>query len=170
MIYPRRTLKTLLASVALVLGLCACTSDDNAATDNGGGSGAGGAGTGGTATTVDASSGGSMSEAAAPEDQSVVTTTGAGGAKDASSNTMSDAKITDAPAVPVDASKACTDYCTCMAKNCADQVFPQGCLVECSKQTNWDLPCRQNMCNLAPVQTMNDHCTHAFGKFQCTDQ
>jgi hypothetical protein len=112
-----------------------------------------------------------VNEAAPPEDHSVVTTTGAGGANDASASNTSDAtKITDAPAAPVDASKACNDYCNCMAKYCAEQVFPQGCLVECSRQTNWDLPCRQNMCNLAPVQTMNDHCTHAFGKFQCTDQ
>jgi hypothetical protein len=120
---------------------------------------------------VDASAGSSPNEAAAPEDHSVVTTTGSGGAMDATSTSMSDApKIMDAPAPSVDASMACMKYCDCMAKNCADQVFPQGCLVECSRQTNWDLPCRQNMCNLAPVQTMNDHCTHAFGKFQCTDQ
>jgi len=57
-----------------------------------------------------------------------------------------------------------------MATNCPEQIFPTGCLVECSRQSNWDIECRQNMCNLAPIQTMNDHCTHAFGKGQCINQ
>jgi hypothetical protein len=57
-----------------------------------------------------------------------------------------------------------------MAANCADQIFTQGCIVACAEQTKWDLPCRQNMCNLAPVQTANNHCVHAFGVGECLDK
>jgi hypothetical protein len=70
----------------------------------------------------------------------------------------------------VKASEECVKYCTCMAKNCADKMFPTGCLPACAAQTKWDIPCRQNMCNLVPAQPDNDHCTHAFGMFQCTDR
>jgi hypothetical protein len=70
----------------------------------------------------------------------------------------------------VTASEECVKYCTCMAKNCADKMFPTGCLPACAAQTRWDIPCRQNMCNLVPAQPDNDHCTHAFGMFQCTDK
>jgi hypothetical protein len=70
----------------------------------------------------------------------------------------------------VDASMACVSFCKCMAMNCADKVFPDGCLDDCATQTDWDLPCRANMCSLVPSQPDNDHCTHAFGVGQCLDQ
>ena len=69
-----------------------------------------------------------------------------------------------------EASEACRKYCECMAKNCAERMFPGGCLAECAGHPKWDLPCRQNMCNLVPAQPNNDHCTHAFGLFQCLDK
>ena len=80
--------------------------------------------------------------------------------------------IDQAPGATTDvtASEECVKYCTCMAKNCADKMFPGGCLPQCAAQTRWDIPCRQNMCNLVPAQPNNDHCTHAFGMFQCTDK
>jgi hypothetical protein len=68
------------------------------------------------------------------------------------------------------ASEACLKYCECMAKNCADKMFPGGCLPDCASHPAWDIPCRQNMCNLVPAQPNNDHCTHAFGVFQCLDK
>jgi hypothetical protein len=73
-------------------------------------------------------------------------------------------------ATDVTASDECVKYCTCMAKNCADKMFPTGCLPACAAQTKWDIPCRQNMCNLVVPQPANDHCTHAFGVGQCTDR
>jgi hypothetical protein len=80
--------------------------------------------------------------------------------------------IDQAPGATTDvtASEECVKYCTCMAKNCADKMFPGGCLPACAAQTKWDIPCRQNMCNLVVPQPDNDHCTHAFGMFQCTDK
>jgi hypothetical protein len=76
-----------------------------------------------------------------------------------------------ATAGDVQASEECRKYCDCMAKNCADRMFARGCLVECASQTKWDIPCRQNMCNLVVPQPNNDHCTHALGMgFQCTDK
>ena len=116
---------------------------------------------------MDASTGGPMNEAAPPEDHSLTMNHDTGpGPVDAKA--PGDAcKIVDSG--QVDASKACVAYCSCMAAVCADKVFPSGCLWECAMQTNWDLPCRQNMCGLVDAQPLNDHCTHAFGKFQCTD-
>ncbi len=76
---------------------------------------------------------------------------------------------TDAPANG-NASAACAKYCTCMAANCAAKVFANGCVNECGAQTNWDLPCRTNMCTLVPAQPNNDHCTHAFGAIQCLNK
>jgi hypothetical protein len=70
----------------------------------------------------------------------------------------------------VDASMACVSFCTCMAMNCADKVFPGGCLDDCATQTDWDLPCRANMCANVPSQPNNDHCDHAFGVAECLDQ
>jgi hypothetical protein len=90
-----------------------------------------------------------------------------GTTSDAKPSTSDAARIVDAE--QVDAPMACVKYCTCMAKWCADKVFGTGCLVECTRQTNWDLPCRANMCNLVDPQPNNDHCTHAFGVGQCTD-
>jgi hypothetical protein len=73
-------------------------------------------------------------------------------------------------AAPVDASPQCMTFCKCMAMNCSDKVFPGGCLHDCAAGTNWDLPCRQNMCGLAPAQPANDHCTHAMGVNECLDK
>jgi hypothetical protein len=44
------------------------------------------------------------------------------------------------------------------------------CLTACAAETNWDLPCRKNMCSLVPAQPNNDHCTHAMGELQCLDK
>lgn len=69
-----------------------------------------------------------------------------------------------------DLSEACTTFCTCMASNCSDKVFPNaGCLSECTTHPKWDMGCRQVMCTLAPVQPDNNHCTHAMGEFECLD-
>lgn len=68
-----------------------------------------------------------------------------------------------------DASGDCVKYCDCMAQNCQDKVFADGCLPACASQTKWDLPCRMNMCSLVPAQPNNDHCTHAFGVNECLD-
>jgi hypothetical protein len=57
-----------------------------------------------------------------------------------------------------------------MATNCAQEVFPDGCLYDCATQTTWDLPCRANMCSLVPSEPNNDHCTHAFGVNECLDK
>jgi hypothetical protein len=70
----------------------------------------------------------------------------------------------------VDASMACVSFCKCMAMNCADKVFPDGCLYDCATQTNWDLSCRAIMCANVPSQPDNDHCDHAFGVNECLDQ
>jgi hypothetical protein len=69
-----------------------------------------------------------------------------------------------------DASMACVTYCKCMTTNCADNVFPTGCLKECAAGTKWDMECRQNMCSLVPAQPANNHCTHAFGVNECLDK
>jgi hypothetical protein len=58
-----------------------------------------------------------------------------------------------------------------MAMNCADKVFPTGCLRECAAgSAKWDMECRQGMCSLAPAQPANNHCTHAFGVNECLDK
>lgn len=67
------------------------------------------------------------------------------------------------------ASAACVKYCDCMAASCPDRAFAGGCLSACASQSGWDLKCRQVMCELAPLQPSNDHCTHAFGVGQCLD-
>ena len=167
LIYDRRALKRFLGPAILLLGLWACSSEEgvtpNVVTAGDGAPDA--------AVTTDASSNASMTDAAPPADQSMVTVSQDTGTAEA--KPPGDAPMRDAPkmvdAGQIDASGACVKYCSCMAMNCAEKIFPTGCLVECAGQTNWDLPCRQNMCNLAPVQTMNDHCTHAFGVGQCTD-
>ena len=87
------------------------------------------------------------------------------------SQPIDDARADEGSSQPeVDASAACVTYCKCMAMNCADKVFPGGCLPECAAQTDWDLGCRTNMCTLVPAQPNNDHCTHAFGVNECLDQ
>ena len=87
------------------------------------------------------------------------------------SQPIADARADEGSSPPeVDASAACVTYCKCMAMNCADKVFPDGCLTECAAQTDWDLGCRTNMCTLVPAQPNNDHCTHAFGVNECLDQ
>lgn len=166
MIYARLALKHFLLPVILFLGAWGCSSTDESDTAN---DVTAGDAAGHVEGTKDASSGGSMFEAATPVDHSVASMpdTGTENPIDAKPP-MSDApKIVDAE--QVNAPIACVKYCSCMAKWCADKVFATGCLVECTKQTNWDLACRANMCNLVEPQPNNDHCTHAFGKFQCTD-
>jgi hypothetical protein len=82
-----------------------------------------------------------------------------------------EAAPSDGATIPVaDASAACVSFCSCMATNCASEVFAGGCLYQCTIQTNWDLPCRANMCSLVQAQPNNDHCTHAFGQVQCLDE
>ncbi len=76
----------------------------------------------------------------------------------------------DASQGEVDASSACVKYCACMAMNCQEEVFANGCLHECAAQTTWDLECRANMCSLVPSEPANDHCTHAFGVNECLDK
>ncbi len=120
-------------------------------------------------------------EAGAVPDASPDATVGAvddAGTGDDASNIAQDASqpIADAELdggrshAEVDASVACVSFCKCMAMNCADKVFPDGCLYDCATQTDWDLPCRANMCSLVPAQPDNDHCTHAFGVNECLDQ
>jgi hypothetical protein len=82
-----------------------------------------------------------------------------------------DARAEAAPSHPaVDASSACVSFCECMAMNCAQEVFPDGCLYDCATQTNWDLECRAGMCSLVQSEPNNDHCTHAFGVDECLDK
>jgi hypothetical protein len=57
-----------------------------------------------------------------------------------------------------------------MDMNCPQEVFPDGCLYDCATQTNWDLPCRANMCSLVQSEPNNDHCTHAFGVNECLNK
>ena len=163
MVYARLALKRFLGAVILALGVWACSSsDDSAASDDLTGSDAAG-----NAATTDASSNVAMHEASSSSDQSVAPAVDTGTVSDAKTSVTDAPKIVDAG--QVDAPMACVKYCSCMAKWCADKVFGSGCLVECAKQTNWDLECRANMCNLVEPQPNNDHCTHAFGMFQCTD-
>jgi hypothetical protein len=75
-----------------------------------------------------------------------------------------------ADAGSVMASEACMKFCTCMAKNCADKMFPRGCLTECASTPKWDLACRQVMCTLVPDQPNNNHCVHAMGVQECLDK
>lgn len=142
----------------------ACSSDDDGETTN---DVTAGGGAGNVSMMTDASSSGSMSEGAPPMDHSVTTMSDTGSVSDAKAHVNDAGKIVDAG--QVDASKACVSYCSCMAVVCVDKVFPMGCLWECATQTNWDLPCRTNMCGLVDAQPLNDHCTHAFGVGQCTD-
>jgi hypothetical protein len=170
LIYSARTLKNMRLLAVLLVVLCGCSSDDDgsvAGDVTAGGSVAGSAGT--MDTTTDASSSGTSAQpdVAAPEDHSAPNAPDEGVAADAKQGVTDAPKIVDV--AHVDASQACVKYCSCMANACADKVFPMGCLWECAMQTNWDLPCRTNMCGLADAQPLNDHCTHAFGMFQCTD-
>jgi hypothetical protein len=93
-----------------------------------------------------------------------------GAAPPSADASLADGAGAAADASAIDASAACLRFCECMAKDCADKVFPRGCLPECASQTKWDLPCRQNMCGLVPAQPNNDHCTHAMGVQQCLDK
>jgi hypothetical protein len=127
----------------------------------------GGAGAPSTTPTKDDSG----AATSASDDASTTGSSAEGGREDAP------VAVEDAPSdggsatIPVaDASAACVSFCTCMATNCASEVFAGGCLYQCATQTNWDLPCRANMCGLVPSQPNNDHCTHAFGVGQCLDE
>jgi hypothetical protein len=113
---------------------------------------------------------------APPVDDASVSASSAEGGREGGRD-AAPAVVEDAPSdgegatIPVaDASAACVSFCTCMATNCANEVFAGGCLYQCTTQTNWDLPCRANMCSLVPSQPSNDHCTHAFGVSQCLDE
>jgi hypothetical protein len=136
---------------------------------------------GSVAACSSSSAGVPVVEAGAAPDASPDATVGAvndAGAGEDASNVAPDASQPIADAEPdsglshaeVDASMACVSFCKCMAMNCADKVFPDGCLYDCATQTDWDLPCRANMCSLVPAQPNNDHCTHAFGVNECLDQ
>jgi hypothetical protein len=164
LIYAPRTLRRLACSGILVLGVWACssTNDGETADDVNAGDAAPD-----VAVTVDAPSNVSMDQGAPPADRSMSTTMDTGTAADAKTPPGDAPKIVDAG--QVDASMDCVKYCSCMATWCPDKIFATGCLVECSRQTNWDLACRTNMCTLVKPQPNNDHCTHAFGIGQCTD-
>jgi hypothetical protein len=140
----------ILAAFVGFVGACSSGSSkatDDAATSSGGSEASGGhaSSTGGAATG--ASTGGASSASGGSN--------ATGGAQGQSGSSG------------VDASADCVKFCDCMNMNCADKVFPGGCLSACAEQTTWDLPCRQNMCKLVPDQPTNDHCTHAFGTSEC---
>ena len=108
---------------------------------------------------TDASASNPMNEAAPPADHSVTTTGGDTGAPASDAKApMSDApKIVDAPE-QVDAPMTCVKYCSCMAKWCADKIFATGCLVECTRQTNWiSLPSEHVQSRRAAAQQQSLH-------------
>ena len=135
-------------AVLLVLGAASGCSSSSAGAGTGADSGSGADSASGADSGGDASGGGAEDDGSAP---------------------IADAHV-DRSSSQVDASAACVSYCACMAMNCAGEVFPSGCLYECTAQTNWDLECRANMCSLVPSEPANDHCTHAFGMNECLNE
>lgn len=114
----------------------------------------------------------SVPSANSAEDATVTQTAGdASSEQQDASPPIADARAEAAPSHPaVDASSACVSFCDCMDTNCPQEVFPDGCLYDCATQTDWDLPCRANMCSLVQSEPNNDHCTHAFGVNECLNK
>jgi hypothetical protein len=130
------------AASAMLALAAGCATDPPAGTDDAGAS-----------TTADSAAGAT---------DATTTTTDAAVAHDAATG------VVDAGAV--DASRACVDYCTCLATNCPAKTIPGGCLTACSAQTKWDLTCRTGMCNVAKLEPNNNHCDHAVGVAECLDK
>lgn len=121
----------------------------------------------------DASATSSPTSSASPGEDATVTQSAveASSGQQDGSPLIADAQAEAASSHPaVDASSACVSFCDCMDMNCPQEVFPDGCLYDCATQTNWDLPCRANMCSLVQSEPNNDHCTHAFGVNECLNK
>jgi hypothetical protein len=163
--------------LVVLTGLPACSADSKpvgatreAGTNTGGASAhpGGAAGVSGASTAAGglSNASGGLTSAAGGVGASQAT----GGTSGAGGSAATGGKANTGGGSAAQAPAACVKYCDCMAAHCADKVVPGGCLASCASQKNWDLSCRQNMCNLVPDQPNNDHCTHALGVVQCLDK
>jgi hypothetical protein len=135
------------------------TSGGSGGTAGSGTGGSGGTATGGTAGTGTGGSGGAAS------------TGGSGGSSGGTGGSAGSGGTGGEPGEAT-ASETCKTYCTCMKDNCGETAIPGSvsCYEFCATfESNEEvMGCRQNMCNLAPAQPANGHCTHAVGDGQCT--